>query len=115
MYMKGLVPQVDRQHLHSFLVLPNKIAKKRPRSGNRPSHTAMCESVFATIECKLIDRLRFRSHVEATRSPAPPCSAISTAKKLLKLAPALRRNEPAFQQDRTKLIDQSPSLTDQPV
>ena len=26
---------------------------------------AMCESFFATLECELIDRRRFRSHTEA--------------------------------------------------
>lgn len=26
---------------------------------------AMCESFFATLECELLDRNRFRSHIEA--------------------------------------------------
>jgi putative transposase len=41
-------------------------------SGTRPAwhtgtrrHNAMCESFFATLECELIDRRRFRSHSEA--------------------------------------------------
>jgi hypothetical protein len=65
MYMKRLLPQVDRQHLHSFLLLSIEIAKKGARSGRRPSHSAMCESFFATPEYELIDRCRFRSHSEA--------------------------------------------------
>ena len=28
----------------------------------------MCESFFATLECELIDRRRFRSHSEARRA-----------------------------------------------
>jgi len=48
---------------------------RRPaiESGVRPStgsvgdahHNAMCESFFATLECELIDRRRFRSDTEA--------------------------------------------------
>ena len=29
---------------------------------------AMCESFFATLECELLDRQRFRSHGEAKRA-----------------------------------------------
>ncbi len=46
------------------------------RAGVRPSmgsvgdcyDNAMCESFFATLECELIDRTRFRSHAEARRA-----------------------------------------------
>jgi hypothetical protein len=59
---------------------PIEIAQKRARSGRRPSHNAMCESFFATLECEA-DRSApfFRSHSEARMAvfkvslrPMPP-------------------------------------------
>ncbi len=46
------------------------------QAGVRPSmgsvgdcyDNAMCESFFATLECELLDRRRFRSHAEARRA-----------------------------------------------
>ena len=72
-----------------FSYQPTKIVLRRPpestqytsvafgnrckEAGVRPStgsvgdayDNAMCESFFATLECELIDRRRFRSHSEA--------------------------------------------------
>jgi putative transposase len=75
--------------LTGFSYQPTKIVLRRPlesaqytsvafgarckEAGVRPStgsvgdayDNAMCESFFATLECELIDRHRFRSHSEA--------------------------------------------------
>lgn len=44
-----------------------RIAGVRPSMGTVGDayDNAMCESFFATLECELIDRTRFRSHAEA--------------------------------------------------
>jgi putative transposase len=44
-----------------------KEAGVRPSTGSVGDayDNAMCESFFATLECELIDRRRFRSHTEA--------------------------------------------------
>jgi putative transposase len=44
-----------------------KEAGVRPSTGSVGDayDNAMCESFFATLECELIDRRRFRSHSEA--------------------------------------------------
>ena len=52
---------------------PVAFGARRKKAGVRPStgtvgdayDNAMCESFFATLECELIDRRRFRSHSEA--------------------------------------------------
>jgi len=43
------------------------LAGVRPSTGSvgDPYDNAMCESFFATLECELLDRHRFRSHAEA--------------------------------------------------
>ena len=47
-----------------------KEAGVRPSTGSVGDayDNAMCESFFATLECELIDRRRFRSHSEARRA-----------------------------------------------
>lgn len=44
-----------------------KEAGVRPSTGSAGDayDNAMCESFFATLECELLDRRRFRSHAEA--------------------------------------------------
>ncbi len=39
-----------------------------PVLGLDPRDNAMCESFFATLECELLDRHRFRSHAEARKA-----------------------------------------------
>ncbi len=53
-----------------------EFGKRCRKAGVRPSmgsvgdcyDNAMCESFFATLECELLDRQRFRSHGEAKRA-----------------------------------------------
>ncbi len=47
--------------------LPSAIAARKPAfvSVGDGYDNAMCESFFATLECELIDRRRFRPHSEA--------------------------------------------------
>ena len=44
-----------------------RVAGVRPSTGSVGDcyDNAMCESFFATLECELLDRRRFRSHAEA--------------------------------------------------
>ncbi|PJI55942.1 hypothetical protein CTI14_00935 [Methylobacterium radiotolerans] len=61
--MKRLLGQIDREHLHGSS--PSRSRPTWARSGRRPSHNAMCESFFATLECELLDRRRFASQAQA--------------------------------------------------
>ncbi len=44
---------------------PDRSATAEPVLGHDPRDNAFCESFFATLECELLDRRRFRSHAEA--------------------------------------------------
>ncbi|MFN3593016.1 MAG: integrase core domain-containing protein, partial [Thermaurantiacus sp.] len=59
----------DKGSQYTSLAFGNrcKDAGVRPSTGSVGDayDNAMCESFFATLECELIDRHRFRSHTEA--------------------------------------------------
>ena len=62
-----------RQPIESTQYVSIRYTERLAEAGVRPStgsvgdpyDNAMCESFFATLECELIDRRRFRSHSEA--------------------------------------------------
>jgi putative transposase len=60
-------PGLRRTGMRSWLQIASKEAGVRPSTGSVGDayDNAMCESFFATLECELIDRRRFRSHSEA--------------------------------------------------
>jgi putative transposase len=64
----NVVCHSDRGSQYTSVAFGNrcKEAGVRPSTGSvGDAYNAMCESFFATLECELIDRRRFRSHSEA--------------------------------------------------
>ncbi len=65
----GVIPHSDQGSQYTSIAFGQRCAK----AGVKPSmgsvgdcyDNAMCESFFATLECELLDRTRFRSHGEA--------------------------------------------------
>jgi putative transposase len=71
-----LFPQVLRRSLECKQYTSIEFGRRCRDAGVRPSmgsvgdayDNAMCESFFATLECELLDRCRFKTQAEARRA-----------------------------------------------
>jgi putative transposase len=71
-----LLPQVLRRSLECKQYTSIEFGRRCRDAGVRPSmgsvgdayDNAMCESFFATLECELLDRCRFKTQAEARRA-----------------------------------------------
>ncbi len=65
----GVIHHSDQGSQYTAIAFGNRCrdAGVRPSTGSVGDcyDNAMCESFFATLECELLDRRRFRSHAEA--------------------------------------------------
>jgi putative transposase len=65
----GVIHHSDQGSQYTSIAFGNRcrVAGVRPSTGSVGDcyDNAMCESFFATLECELLDRRRFRSHTEA--------------------------------------------------
>jgi putative transposase len=65
----GVIHHSDQGSQYTSIAFGNRcrVACVRPSTGSVGDcyDNAMCESFFATLECELLDRRRFRSHAEA--------------------------------------------------